>query len=199
MICPNCGFPLPHDREHLGARCPSCHDPLYEPPTRMARPSREGEATCYVHGGMTSVGECAKCRHQMCETCRTRWRGKILCSPCVDNILCGQPDPGFDAPRFLQARGAAGLGVATWLVGIPALLALGRLGSGGGTFAVVSTFVVLSVLLGNVLLASLAMGQAVASLRATQQYRELALTGLVLGGLYTALALGVGTLTIWQS
>src|SRR5436190_22134549 len=105
--CPSCGFLLPSDRILLGARCPSCHDPLYEPPGRMARVSREGEATCYIHAGMSSVGECARCRHPMCETCRTRWHGRILCSGCVDRILTNPLDRAFDTPRLRQARRGA--------------------------------------------------------------------------------------------
>ena len=53
--CPSCEYPLPDDRERLGARCPNCRDPLYEPPTRYSRPAREGEAACTAHKGMEAV------------------------------------------------------------------------------------------------------------------------------------------------
>src|SRR5437763_1005169 len=69
----------------------------------------------------------------------------------------------------------------------------------GGAAATVWTFFLLALLLGNVLLASLAMGQSAAALREAEEPRELALAGLVLGGLYVAAVLGVGTLALWQS
>ena len=33
--CPSCEYPLPDDRERLGARCLGCRDPLYEPAGRI--------------------------------------------------------------------------------------------------------------------------------------------------------------------
>src|SRR4051812_41393381 len=116
--CPTCGALLPLDRIQLGARCPTCHDPLYEPPGRMARISREGEATCYMHAGMVSVGECVRCKHRMCETCRTRWHGQLLCSGCVDRVLSSHPTGEFDTPRLRHAKAGAYLGALTWVLGI---------------------------------------------------------------------------------
>ena len=81
--CPSCDYPLPADRERLGARCPNCRDPLYEPPGRLGRPAREGEGSCAVHTGVETVGVCARCGNYLCEVCRTQWRGQIICGACV--------------------------------------------------------------------------------------------------------------------
>ena len=85
--CPHCDYPVPDDRERVGARCPNCHDPLYEPALRFSRRAREGEASCAAHPGMESVSVCARCNQHLCETCRTRWRNVIICAACVDRAL----------------------------------------------------------------------------------------------------------------
>src|SRR5690348_14640211 len=85
--CPSCVYPLPEDRERLGARCPNCRDPLYEPPGRVGRTAREGEGACAAHEGREAVGTCARCGNYFCEVCRTPWRGQVLCAACVERSL----------------------------------------------------------------------------------------------------------------
>ena len=61
------------------------------------------------------------------------------------------------------------------------------------------TFTVLLVLAANVLVAALGVGQAVAALHAGGEKSRMAGLGLVLGGLYIAVMLGVGVMFFWQS
>src|SRR5262245_35842414 len=132
--CPHCEYPIPDDRERVGARCPHCRDPLYEPAGRCSRPAREGEASCAVHPGMEGVGYCARCNGCLCETCRTRWQALIVCAACFDRALAGQQvaDLSTAATRaaaartenFRQATAGVLLAGAAWLLAGFALLAL---------------------------------------------------------------------------
>src|SRR3954470_5235994 len=85
--CPSCDYPLPANRERLGARCPNCRDPLYEPPTRVSRPARAGEMACAVHPNSEAMGPCARCGNYLCEVCRCKWRDQIVCAACVERAL----------------------------------------------------------------------------------------------------------------
>jgi len=118
-LCPSCDYPIPDDRERVGARCPNCRDPLYEPPGRFGRPVREGEGACSVHPECESVGPCGRCGNFMCETCRTRWREQILCAACVDRALeSREAAPEQSRTHFRQALTALVLGVGAWVLGV---------------------------------------------------------------------------------
>src|SRR6516162_9238402 len=129
--CPSCDYPLPADRERLGARCPNCRDPLYEPPGRIGRPAREGEGSCAVHEAVETVGVCARCGNYLCEVCRTQWRGQIVCGACVQRALeggLGGGGAGELPSAFTGGGGGRGGGgrARCWLGGH------GRGGSGRG-------------------------------------------------------------------
>lgn len=200
--CLCCNHLLGPDRESLGARCPHCRQPLYEPLGRMARAAREGEARCAAHEGMEGVGDCARCRSPMCETCRTMWRGQLCCAACVDRAL-RSPDeatPEQERAHARQAQAALVLGSAAWLVAAVLVLALRPLAARAGpATGPVLAFVGLAVLAANVLLAAVAAGQAVAALRGRGNRRPVAVAGLVLGGLYAGAVIGVGLAYLWQS
>jgi hypothetical protein len=198
--CPQCDYPIPDDRERVGARCPSCRDPLYEPPGRIARPAREGEASCPVHAGTESVGVCRRCGEWVCETCRTRWRGRVLCIACVEKALAsGEAAPEQVRESFRQGLRAVLLGSAAWVVALLALGVLSRFDPGLGKPAVIATFVAFVVLAGSVLVAAAGAGLALAALRARGGPRSLVLTGLLVSGLYVGVALGAGALGLWQN
>jgi len=197
--CPGCGYPVPDDRERAGARCPACHDPLYEPAGRHARPAREGEASCAVHAGVESVGACGRCGNYVCETCRTRWRGQVLCAACVDRALAaGESAPAQEREHRRQALASAALGAAAWLVAAAGFFVLSR-PAPGGRAGVVVTFVGLSALAADALLAAAAAGAGLAALRAGGGRRGLALAGLVLGASYVGVIVGLGALGLWQN
>jgi hypothetical protein len=195
--CPYCDYPLSEDRERLGARCPRCHDPLYEPAGRIPRLARAGEASCPVHAGMESVGECARCGEQVCEACRTRWRSQILCAACVDRAMqTHEATPEQARAHRRQAERAVQLGGGAW---VPSAIALGVLLLAGSQPPVVLMLVVFLVLAADVLVAALGVGQAVAALQTRGERNGLAGVGLVLGGLYIGVMLGLGTMFFWQS
>jgi hypothetical protein len=199
--CPSCEYPIPDDRERVGARCPNCRDPLYEPPGRNSRPAREDEADCAAHAGMESVGQCARCKLHLCEVCRTRWRGQILCAACVDKALAGsEATPEQARSQARQTFLSLALGVGAWLLAGLALLALDQVNRlTGGKAPVGLTFVVFLIVAGNALAAAVGVGQAVAALRQRGERQALALVGLVLGGLYAGALLGAGTFFVWQN
>ena len=110
---------MPDDRERVGARCPNCRDPLYEPPGRFGRPVREGEGACSVHPECESVGPCGRCGNFMCETCRTRWRDQILCAACVDRVMeSKEAAPEQSRTHLRQAILALGMGDGAWVLGV---------------------------------------------------------------------------------
>lgn len=196
--CPNCEYPIPDDRERTGSRCPNCHDPLYEPALRFSRLAREGEASCVVHAGMESVGVCARCNQHLCETCRTRWRGVIICATCADRALSThEAVPHQTGAPIRQARAGLMFAAGAWLTAAVASAGLYYLASGSdlGTMA---AFFCLALLGAAALLASVGLGQCVAALRMPGPSRPLATLGLALGGLYLGVLVGLGTLSLWQ-
>ncbi|MGL4552601.1 MAG: hypothetical protein ACRC33_15620 [Gemmataceae bacterium] len=197
--CPYCEYPLSDDRERLGARCPSCHDPLYEPPTRKARPARPDEPTCAAHPAMESVGPCARCGRHVCETCRTRWRGVVLCIACVQKAIDGaEATPAMARAGRAQAQAAVAFSAAGWLLAAAGagLLYLAR-GSAGDAAPVLTLSALVAAGLGAVP-AALGVGQAAAALRGQTEQERLAWAGLGLGGAYVGLALGLGAMGLWQ-
>jgi hypothetical protein len=197
--CPSCDYPLPDDRERVGARCPHCRQPIYEPPTRIARTAREGESSCPVHAGMETVGVCGRCGNYLCEACRTRWRGVIVCAACVDRALgTREAAPEQQRAHFRQAVLGLVLGLAAWVLSTLAILGVGLLAS-GGEVAIGLVLLMMLVLAFDVLLACLGVGQAAAALRVRGNHMILATLGLVLGGLYVGAMLGLGTFSLWQN
>jgi hypothetical protein len=161
--CPSCDYPLPDDRERVGARCPNCRDPIYEPASRIARPVRAGEPACSVHAGMESVGICLRCGEQVCEVCRTRWRGQILCAACVDSALqTKEATPEQARSHRRAAMRSVFFSGGAWLL---SGLALGVLYLAGTEAPVLLTFIVFLILGGDVLLATVGAGQAVSTWR----------------------------------
>jgi hypothetical protein len=198
--CPSCGYPLPDDRERLGARCPSCRDPLYQPPGRLPRPARAGEAACLAHPGSEALGPCGRCGNFLCETCRTRFRGQVLCAACVERALAaGGAAPEQERAHARQAAYSLGLGLVAWAVtGVP---------FGVAAAAGPQTAPAAQILIGLLLLAAFAVGTALAlvgvggaaaSLRARGGHMILATLGLVLSGLYVGALVGFVAFTAWH-
>lgn len=199
--CPSCDNSLPEEREKVGSRCPNCHDPIYEPPTRFPRPAREEEATCAVHPGMESVGTCGRCGNYLCETCRTRWRGKVWCAACVNRALgAGERTPEQERGHFRQALFSLVFGGGAWLLSAVAFVVLGVFAAAAGTLQaqLLAGVVIIGVLTGNVLLGALGVGQAVAALRTRGSHMILATIGLIIGGLYIGAIQGFLLFVIWQ-
>ena len=197
--CPHCEYPIPDDRERAGARCSSCHDPLYEPAERFSRLAREGEASCALHAHMESVGVCVRCTQHLCETCRTRWHGTIICAACADRALGGSEASSEQVrTHSRQSRAAALMGGAAWLAGGLALVVLYLLSGRDSDLAVIVTFLSLLLIAGGGLVSAVGIGQAIAALRTGGARGGVAAAGLMLGGLYIGVLLGAGLFTLWQ-
>lgn len=198
--CPHCEYPIPDDRERVGARCPSCHDPIYEPALRFSRRAREGEASCEAHPGMESVSVCARCNQHLCEACRTRWRNVIICAACVDRALAsGEARPAQTTSVAQQTKAGMGFGVLAWALGALAVGVLWFFSGADGDAAALLSFLGVVLLTGAVPLATIGAGQSVAALRAPGERTWLAGAGLVLGGAYVGVLLGLGTMALWQT
>ena len=195
--CPSCDYPLPPDRERIGARCPNCRDPLYEPPGRTSRPAREGEGSCAVHVGREMVGTCGRCGNYYCEVCRTRWRDQILCAACAERALASrEATPQQVRAHFRQALLGLVLGLAAWPMFILAQVT--------SVFTVLSRNPLLALLTlllvaGSVLLGVLGTGQAVAAVRTRGNHMIMATSGLLVGGLFLGAFIGLFVFQVWTS
>ena len=189
-LCPSCEYPIPDDRERVGARCPNCREPLYEPPERFGRPVREGEGACGVHPECESVGPCGRCGTFMCETCRTKWRDQILCAACVDRAMeSKEAAPEQSRTQLRQAILALSMGIGAWVLCLLGLLVagLGVEASGGRLEALIIWVLLATVaLLAAAGVALFGMGQAAAVLRARGSHMILATIGLVIGACTSA-------------
>jgi hypothetical protein len=200
--CPTCGFPLPQDRNRVGARCLHCRSPLYQSARRLPRDAQPGEPVCTTHPGSVSVGTCGRCGNFLCETCRTRWGDLVLCAACVDRALrAGDTVPG--AQRIHTRQAAIGLsgGLAAWLL-LGAIAALAFLLREKGAAAnspglVGAALLILLVLPVTVIVALFGVGYSAAALRARGDSMILATLGLLLSGLYVGTLVGVVLFAAW--
>lgn len=194
--CPSCDYPLPPDRERIGARCPNCRDPLYEPPGRISRPVREDEGGCALHAGRETVGTCGRCGNYFCEVCRTRWREQILCAACADRALASrEATPEQARAHFRQALLGLLMGLGAWC-----FFLLGQLFILGALFAERNPLLILLGLLlvvCAVLLAVVGTGQAAAALRTRGAHMILATSGFLIGGLFLGVFIGNYVLQLW--
>jgi hypothetical protein len=202
-LCPSCDYPIPDDRERVGARCPNCRDPLYEPPGRFGRPVREGEGACSVHPECESVGPCGRCGNFMCETCRTRWRDQILCAACVDRALeSKEAAPEQSRTHFRQAITALLLCVGAWALGVVGFIgAVFVVIAAGGkqtpATMVMAGLIILVMFAAGGAVALFGVGQAVAVLRARGGHMILATIGLTVGGLFIGMFVGLFALSLF--
>jgi hypothetical protein len=201
--CPSCDYPLPDDRDKVGARCPNCRDPLYEPPGRVGRPAREGEGQCPVHPGVETVGTCRRCGNYLCEVCRTRWREYILCAACVQRALdAREAAPELERAHRRQSVLSLGLGVGVWALTIVGLvvgsvmMAVSQ-GGGGDTLGVFGVLLFFAILLASAVMAVLGIGSAASALRPRGPHMLLATGGLLLNCLYLGGFVGLFTFALY--
>jgi hypothetical protein len=197
--CPSCDYPLPSDRERLGARCPSCRDPLYDPPGRVSRPAREGEAACAVHPGNESIGTCARCGNYICAVCRSSWRDQVVCAACVDRALeTREAAPEQVRAHARQALLSLVLGLVAWVVAGLSFLAVVLLAAAQGEVNAVLGFLLLAGFLCAAVVALFGVGQGSAALRTRGDRMILATFGLILSGLFVGVLVGLFSFSIWQ-
>lgn len=203
--CPGCDARLPADREGVGARCPSCREPLYEPAGPGTRAAADGEQ-CAAHPGMAAIGTCSRCGNYLCPVCRTRWQTQALCAACVDRALeSGESAPQAAKAGRRQAVLALVFGIAAWAVGgLGVLLAIfaGVLigieaGAGCAVVALMLTAFLLMVV--SPALSALGIGQGAAAIRTRAGSLILATLGLVLSALHVGAAIGMACFSVWQN
>lgn len=196
--CPSCDYPLPHDRERLGARCPNCRDPLYEPPGRLSRPVQEGEGACALHAGRETVGTCGRCGNYFCEVCRTRWREQILCLACAEHAFAShEATPEQARAHFRQALIGLLLGLSAWWVFILGVLLIVAVAAVSRNLTIVIGLLVIVFFISAMLLAVVGAGHAAAALRTRGQHMILATIGLLVSGLFLGVFLGNYILQLW--
>lgn len=196
--CPSCDYPLPDDRDRLGARCPSCRDPLYEPPGRLGRPVRPGEAACGIHPHNESVGICSRCGNYYCEICRCNWQGQLQCVACVDRALSSlDGSPQQSRTHFRQSLSSLVLGLASWGTALALLLVVWLLipnADNGEPSASSATWLVMLAsfaILGLMFVALFGVGQGAAAIRTRGNHMIMAHFGLILSGLYVGVLIGI--------
>jgi hypothetical protein len=203
--CPSCDYPLPENRERLGARCSNCRDPLYEPVGKPVRPPREGESACAVHPANESVGTCSRCGNYLCETCRTRWREQVVCAACVSRALESREAlPEQVRASMRQATLSLGLGIGVWMVTVPmfiilVLVAAAAIAAGTEHGVFFASVALCALFLIGPGVAVFGIGQAAAVLRARGSHMILATIGLILSSLYIGMMVGLLTFALWQS
>jgi hypothetical protein len=202
--CPSCDYPLPEDRERLGARCPNCRDPLYEPPARHSRPAREGDGSCAVHAGRESVGTCGRCGNYLCAVCRTPWRNLILCPACVERALeSREAAPEQARAHARQAILSVCLGGGAWLLSALMIFLLAFVGSALGRelgpWQLGLIVLALLVILADLFPAAIGLGQAVAAIRVRGTHMVLATIGLIVSGLYLGAFIGLFIYAVSQN
>jgi hypothetical protein len=196
--CYVCRERLYADREKLGARCPRCREPLYEPPRDPARPI-EGQvvdAHCVVHAGNPSVGTCQRCGNFLCAVCRTRWREKVICSDCVGRALEAQETPPEEARAHLR-QGILALifGIVAWAITLLAVVCM-AMGMAEGDIKPMLVGIGVLILLVSPLPALLGVGQGAAAIRSRGDHMILATFGLILSGLHVGVVVGIFTVSI---
>ncbi len=202
--CYCCREPIHGEREQIGARCPRCREPLYEPPHDYPRrPEQPGfvGGRCALHPGNTSLGTCRRCGNYLCAVCRTRWRDQPWCSACIDRALAGSEVPPEEARAHLrQAVLSIVFGVAAWLITLFVVLLLSLLVNDTETSAgsqAVAGLAIMLVLLNPC--AMLGIGQGAAAIRSRGNHMILATVGLLLSGLQAGMLVAMFTALTWAN
>lgn len=193
--CPSCDYPLPRDRNRLGARCPNCREPLYESRSRPSRPARPGEGACALHPGQEAAGACGRCGNYYCTVCRTRWRDRILCPACVERALeSHEAAPEHTRAHRRQAVLGLLIGVGGWATLILAALVIFL---GNKTTNIGLLLLAFLMILGAVVLAVLGLGQAAAAIRSRGPHMIAATSGLLVSGLFLGVFIGIYIFRLW--
>jgi hypothetical protein len=201
--CPVCGYRLPPDEERLGARCPHCRRPLYEPPGRLAKEAEPGDAVCAAHPGSAAVGTCGRCGDFLCATCRTRWGDSALCVACTERALrSASAGPAGEGKRDRRAAFGLAGGVGAWVltglvVGVALLAQLGRSEEPNPLMALAG-LLILFLGFSSVVLALAGLGLSAAALRVRGDNMILATLGLFLSGLHVGALVGLFLFEVWQ-
>jgi hypothetical protein len=208
--CPICDRVISERRERVGARCPGCRQPLYEPPGRFSRPLHPDEAACSRHAGQPAVGFCTRCKARVCETCRSLWAGQVVCIGCINRLLSRQqavilpqsPAIVVMPTRITRQAETAWLalycGVAIWLLTGLAVWLYVQARQISDRSAVLWSLAAVGLLAVNVLPAGFSLGAAITALRRPGAESRVAFLALGLAGVYLGLGMGLAALALWH-
>lgn len=184
----------------LGARCPNCRSPFYEPPRNLDTPPGEDDPTCAAHEVGLSVGPCQRCGNFMCAVCRTKWRDRSVCPECVTRYLeIGGAVPEETRASMLQSVASVMLGVASWVLVLGGFIFAGVAVAEGGSDGFNPALILLAValLFGSVLPALIGLGLGAAGLRSRGNHMIFATAGVVLSGLHVGAMIGLFSFSLW--
>ena len=197
--CIYCRARVNNERDNADARCPECHQPLYESPRDPHQRGTAAEAGnyCATHAANPAVGLCQRCGNYLCTVCRTRWRTQVVCASCIQRALEGREASPAEARAHLR-QSVLGLllGGGAWLASLGAALLMSYGASQGPVQGLVAMGFGGILFLMSPLPAILGVGQAAAAVRARGDHMILATVGLILSGLHTGVALGILTAAI---
>lgn len=200
LRCRTCRKRLRGERDDLGARCPHCRAPLFEPPHADDEPAPDG-AHCAAHAANAAYATCQRCGNYVCDLCRSRWRDKWLCVGCVEHALAANEAAPEDIRTHLrQAVLSVLCGVASWSATLAALvLIVAALGDGADEPNVALAGLGGLLFLASPMPALVGVGQGAAAVRARGDHLILATAGLILSGLQTGVVVGLFLFSAWQN
>jgi hypothetical protein len=201
--CPSCYRLLSDAPSKLGARCPECHDPLYEAPGRVNVSVRAGDSACAVHSDRESLGPCDRCGNFYCIVCRTRWQGAIWCAECVSRLHDADSRTSAETRTHLhRVIWSLALGLVAWVLTLGSFVLIAVMvanthGDPDPGVLVLVGMLVIFVLPGGVLTASVGTGMSLAALRTHGNHMILGAAGLIINGLYVGALIGIFALAFW--
>lgn len=199
--CPKCDERLPSDRDRAGARCPHCREPLYERGGVPRRRDGDADGQCATHPEAPSLGTCQRCGNFYCATCRTRWRGQVLCLACVERALdLRETSPEEAKTHFRLAVWSLVCGLGGWVLALFGVLFF-FLGLQAGPDNPRIVLILPGVAcLGLSPFASIpGIGLGAAAIRARGDHLILATAGLVLSCLEAGAFIGFCGLSFWRN
>jgi hypothetical protein len=201
-LCPSCREMVSGKPEQVGARCPYCREPLFEPGGAAERAPGPEDGRCAEHPDSAAVGTCVRCGNYLCPVCQTRWREQALCIACVDRALENQEQTPEEARAHKrQALLALFFGLGAWGMVVLGLLVLGvgvLLQSANECGGAVLLIVGAIVFLGSPLLSVQGIGQGAAAIRTRGKHMILATAGLLISALHLGLLIGLLSSNLWQ-
>jgi hypothetical protein len=207
--CPSCGTRLAADLDRLSARCPTCREPIAEPPRDPHTPAADGSC-CAKHRNNGSVATCERCGNFICSICWTRWHGQVRCIDCVNSDLAGSARlPHEERAHFRQSLLGLIFGIAAWVFTIAALvlMVIGMAGISDDELSspdppmqrMMLVLLAMILLLFSPLPGILGVGQSAAAIRGQGNHMIMATLGLVLCGFHSGMILGLFMISLWQA
>lgn len=160
-----------------------------------------GERGCAIHPGNQAISVCARCQGGACEVCRTRWRDQVLCIACVESdIVSSRGTEALKKRNGQYASYSCVLSATAWAGFVLTCLTLALIcwvsGSSDLSSGVLLVLLALYLAAGVIALFGIGFGLTVMRSPDCAVTTQRATIGMVLGGAYLGILLGVFTLGI---